>query len=232
VESRALHVAPGPLDAGRAIEGHAACNFHGEFRGAQNPARHKRQADHGAVCGVGAGLCVRGVGDHVGERETREGQRIVHFADKHRERVVRRLLPRDRHRLVARPFGDAEIGRIDQRKRLLADDVEERAPFALRAAPGDRGVGHEHIIEHEVLRACPAHAERAPCLPDRHALSLERHAEMQHRGAGLRIVVHCTRHREITHRCTVGEDLARAQAETALDFGRDAGAFQSVRTAA
>ena len=81
------------------------------------------------------------------------------------------------------------------------------------------------------MRASAAHAERVPCLDDRHALGVHRHAELQHRRTVLGIVFDRAGHEQVRARRAARERLAGVNAIAALDLLGPAGACEPVRSA-
>ncbi|KIU01381.1 hypothetical protein QU38_01925, partial [Staphylococcus aureus] len=113
-----------------------------------------------------------------------------------------------------------------------ADHVEQHVPLALRPPPGDRRVGQEHAVEHQVVRAGAAHAQHVPGIGDGDAVRIQGHAEMEHGRPRLGIVVHRAGHQQMAHLAAAGEGLARSDAEAALHLLGGAGALQPVRSPA
>src|SRR5262245_12025447 len=97
------------------------------------------------------------------------------------------------------------------------------------AAPGaDRGIGHEHAVERDVVRAGAAHAERVPGLDDRDAFRVHRYAELQHGGAAGRVFLDGAGHEQVRGRGAAREHLAAVDAISALDLDGLARAVQPV----
>jgi hypothetical protein len=59
-------------------------------------------------------------------------------------------------------LGDAGVNGIDQGQGVHHDDVPRGTPAPRGAAQPDRGVRHENALQHDVVRAGTAHAERSP----------------------------------------------------------------------
>ena len=162
----------------------------------------------------------------------RRGKLGLHAARKLDRVAARRLALGEPDGDVARALGHAEIDRIDEREGDRRDDVEERMPFAGLAPHRHRRLGHHMAVDHDVMRAGAAHAERAPGVEHLHVRRVHRHAEVQHHrrlafgfedGAG---------HQEVAGGRAGGEDLARGDAIAAVHLLGLAGAADPVRPAA
>ncbi len=134
-------------------------------------------------------------------------------------------------RVVPRALGDPEVDRSHDREADRRDHLECGVEHAVRAVGQHALVGHEDVLEQDVVARGAAHAERVPVVEHGHTLARDRHGHVEHAQALLRIVVrehrreHCARDR------LAREHLPAGDAVAAVDLGRGAARVGEVGTA-
>ena len=145
---------------------------------------------------------------------------------------VASALARALDREIARGLGDADVHRIDEGHRNHRHKVHGGVPAASRPAQGDRRLGHEHLLEHDVVRPGAAHAERAPRRGHAHAGRVHGNRQVKHGGAGFRIVVDSRRHEELGGRRAAREGLVRVDAKASVHARRGSAARKPIGASA
>src|SRR5262245_52073842 len=90
-------------------------------------------------------------------------------------------------------------------------------PRAARSAQRNDVLGHENVLQDDVVRATAAHAHGAPVVEDRDTRSAQRDREMQYSRAIDWIVEWRARDQEIVRWRTTTEDLAATHTVAAID---------------
>jgi hypothetical protein len=149
-------------------------------------------------------------------------QFILHFADQMKYCGIVEALACHRERRIACGLGNPEIDGIDQRQRDHSwIEMKGYAPFAGGSSQQQGRVGHEDVLDDDVVRAGPAHTERAPVVLGRDAPLRDRDRELQDGRARVRIVVDRLRHEQVAGGNAAGKNLASVDPPAVLDaFGR------------
>ena len=121
---------------------------------------------------------------HRGERAVEgpagDAQAVLHEPDLALDRGRVGLVADGVDRRCRGRFGDAEVDGRDDREGDADDDLQGRVDDAVRAVGEDLLVGHEHVLDRDVVARRATHAHRVPRVVDRDAVA-ERHRRVQHR---------------------------------------------------
>ena len=128
----------------------------------------------------------------------------------------------ERDRPLGRRLGHADVGRHDQRHRHAEHDGPDRVPHTGRPHERHGGIRHEHVLQHDRVRAGAAHAHRVPRLLDAHALGAERHRAVDHLRAVGRVVPADAGDDDVAGRGAARRRFAGRDPVSPVDLGRRA----------